>query len=124
VVYTIREFSKSQVDKAGARLARPKAWAESSDIENALEIINNFRSAHNLPLLIFRVDLAGRARKIDLTTTVAQRLKRLPAIEAKLRRISSMRLTQMEDIGGCRAVVRTVGMVRRVSHLYEKSRTG
>jgi len=123
VKYSVREFSKSQVDKAGAKLARPEPWFEAADIDNALEIINNYRSAHNLPLLVFRIDLAGRARKVDPTATVAQRLKRLPAIEAKLRRISSMRLTQMEDIGGCRAVVRTVGMVQRVSRLYEKSRT-
>lgn len=123
VKYSVREFSKSQVDKAGARLARPQAWNEDADIDTALEIINNFRSAHNLPLLVFRVDLTLRARKIDKTSTVAQRLKRLPAIEAKLRRLSSMRLTQMEDVGGCRAVVRTVGMVRRLSNMYEKSKT-
>jgi hypothetical protein len=29
----------------------------------------------------------------------------------------------MEDIGGCRAIVRTVGMVRRVCRLYEKSKS-
>ena len=122
--YVHCEFSKSQVDKAGAGLARaPKAWSENSDIEDAVNIINSYRSAHNWPLLLFRLVLTSRARKIDATSTVAQRLKRLPAIESKLRRLSSMRLTQMEDIGGCRAVVRSVEMVRRISQLYEKSRT-
>lgn len=111
------------MDKAGARLAKPKAWTIDSDIESAVDIINSYRSAHNWPLLVFRLDLTSRARKVDASATVAQRLKRLPAIEAKLRRLSSMRLTQMEDIGGCRAVVRTVEMVRRISHLYEKSRS-
>jgi hypothetical protein len=123
VIYTVSQFSKSQIDKAGATLTKLQPWAEESDIENALEIVNNFRAAHNLPLLIFRVDLTTRARKIDVTATLAQRLKRLPAIEAKLRRLSSMRLTQMEDIGGCRAVVRSVQMVRRLSRMYEKSKT-
>jgi len=122
VTYNICPFSKTQIDKAGSKLSRPKASHESSDVENAIEIINSFRAAHNFPLLILRIVLATRARKIDATATVAQRLKRLPAIEAKLRRLSSMRLTQMEDIGGCRAVVRSCRMVRRLCRLYTKSR--
>ena len=123
MTYTIRQFSKSQVDKAGAKLVNPAAWSDESETEDTLEIVNNFRAAHNMPLLIFRIDLTERARKIDLTSTVAQRLKRMPSIEAKLRRLSSMRLTQMEDIGGCRAVVRTAGMVLKLAALYDKSRT-
>jgi ppGpp synthetase/RelA/SpoT-type nucleotidyltranferase len=121
VSYSVWAFSKNQIDKAGRKLSHPKASYESYDIENAIEVINSFRAAHNFPLLIFRIDLATRARKIDATATVAQRLKRLPSIEAKLRRLST-RLTQMEDIGGCRAVVRTSRMVRRLSNFYKKSR--
>jgi Region found in RelA / SpoT proteins len=121
VNYSVCAFSKNQIDKAGRKLSHPKASYESTDIENAIEVINSFRAAHNFPLLIFRIDLATRARKIDVTATVAQRLKRLPSIEAKLRRLST-RLTQMEDIGGCRAVVSTCRMVRRLSNLYKKSR--
>lgn len=120
VTYPVCTASKSQIDRAGAKLAKPKPWHEQPDMDNALEIINDFRSAHNFPLLIFRIDLATRARKVDVTATVAQRLKRLPSIEAKLRRLST-RLTQMEDIGGCRAVVQTAVMVRRVCRMYEKS---
>jgi ppGpp synthetase/RelA/SpoT-type nucleotidyltranferase len=123
VSYSVIQFSKSQIDKAGAKLARIKPYIDDDDRELALEIMNNYRAAHNLPLLVFRVDLATRARKVDVTVTLAQRLKRMPAIEAKLRRLSSMRLTQMEDIGGCRAVVRSVQMVRRLRKMYEKSRS-
>ena len=36
---------------------------------------------------------------------VAQRIKRLPSIVSKLQREAQMRLSQMQDIGGCRAVV-------------------
>jgi ppGpp synthetase/RelA/SpoT-type nucleotidyltranferase len=121
VTYSVCPFSKNQIDKAGRKLSHPKFSHESEDTENAIEIINSFRAAHNFPLLIFRIDLATRARKIDATATVAQRLKRLPAIEAKLRRLST-RLTQMEDIAGCRAVVRSCRMVRRLTRLYTKSR--
>jgi ppGpp synthetase/RelA/SpoT-type nucleotidyltranferase len=121
VTYSVCPYSKNQIDKAGRKLSHPTASQDTSDVENSLEIINSFRAAHNFPLLIFRIDLATRARKIDATATVAQRLKRLPAIEAKLRRLST-RLTQMEDIGGCRAVVRSCRMVRRLCNLHMKSR--
>lgn len=122
VTYNVCPFSKSQIDNAGLRLIRPRAWDKSEDIQDTLEIINSFRGAHNSPLLVFRVDMTTRARKADPTATVAQRLKRLPSIEAKLRRLST-RLTQMEDIGGCRAVVRNVAAVRRVQRMYESSRS-
>ena len=123
MTFTIQRPSKSKVDKAGALLSRPKSWVDNDDLDNALEIINNFRGAHSMPLLVFRVDLSDRARKVDVTATVAQRLKRLPSIQAKLSKLSTMRLTQMEDIGGCRAVVRNVGMVRRLAKIYATSRT-
>lgn len=121
MTYSVCPFSKTQIDRAGRKLSHPKSSYEIEDIENAIEIINSFRAAHNFTLLIFRIDLATRARKIDATATVAQRLKRLPAIESKLRRFST-RLTQMEDIAGCRAVVRSCRMVRRLARLYTKSR--
>jgi hypothetical protein len=78
---------------------------------------------NNLPLLVFRVDLARRAHKIDRSATIAQRIKRLRSIEAKLIRFPLMRLSHMQDIGGCRAVVRNVRMVRELSNVYKKCRT-
>jgi hypothetical protein len=46
---------------------------------------------------------------------VGQRLKRFDRILDKLERLHSMRLTQMEDIGGCRAVLRTPAEVEAVA---------
>lgn len=42
-----------------------------------------------------------------LELDVSQRLKRLPTIEDKLRRLPRMDLSSMQDIGGCRAVLDT-----------------
>jgi hypothetical protein len=95
VEYTIPQYSKTKVDKAGQLFTNPKAWTEDDDIENALDIINNHRASHNFPLLVLRVDLAKRAHKIDLSGTIAQRIKRLRSIAAKLRRFPTMRLTHM-----------------------------
>ena len=123
VEYPVCTISKTRIDRAGYKLSHPLASHEQEDIDGAIDIINNFRAAHNYPLLIFRLDLADKVRRIDVTATVAQRLKRLPSIEAKLRRLST-RLTQMEAIGGCRAVVRSVRMVHRLANKYKRSKMG
>jgi hypothetical protein len=123
VEYTVPQFTKAQVDKAGAVLTNPKAWTMAWDIDSALDVINNHRASHNFPLLVFRMDLARRAHKVDLSATIAQRIKRLRSIEAKLKRFPTMRLSHMQDIGGCRAVVRNVRMVRELANVYKKCRT-
>ena len=65
--------------------------------------------------------LLGRAKGADERAVVAQRLKRLSSITAKLRRFRDMKLSRMQDIGGCRAVVRTVARVRQLTTLYRRS---
>ena len=49
-----------------------------------------------------------------LELDLSRRLKRLPTIEDKLRRLPSMDLSSMQDIGGCRAVLSTQEEVQRV----------
>ena len=45
---------------------------------------------------------------------LSRRLKRLPTIEDKLRRLPTINLSSMQDIGGCRAVLDTQEQVQRV----------
>ncbi len=116
-------YANHQIDKAGRLLMHPKFSTEASDTDQALEVIENFRASHGYPLLIFRLDLAKRARKIDSSALIAQRTKRLSSIESKLRRFPDMRLSHMQDIGGCRAVVNNVRAVRRLAASYARSRT-
>ncbi len=52
---------------------------------------------------------------------IAQRLKRLPAILAKLKRFDKMKLSQMQDIGGCRAILPSVSLVEKLDRAYEKA---
>jgi hypothetical protein len=67
--------------------------------------------------------LLGRAKRVDTKAIIAQRLKRLSSIDAKLRRFSGMRLAQMQDIGGCRAVVENIRRLERLVRLYERGRS-
>lgn len=56
-----------------------------------------------------------------LAPDVTRRLKRLPTIEDKLRRLPRMDLSAMQDIGGCRAVIDTQDQVRRVADRFRKN---
>ncbi len=51
---------------------------------------------------------------------VSQRLKRITTILDKLSREPTMALGNMQDIGGCRAVLNSIDEVRRVEHRLKK----
>lgn len=85
----------------------------------AYTILNNWRSAHRYPLNIFQNNLRKSARRIRLEPLVASRIKRLFSITAKLRRLPNMKLSQMQDIGGCRAVLGSNVEVNDLTRFYE-----
>jgi len=74
-----------------------------------------------MPLLTFRMGLAQRARKIEPNVIIAQRLKRFISVMNKLEREPTMKLSQMQDLGGCRAIFSSVDSVARVANLYRQS---
>jgi ppGpp synthetase/RelA/SpoT-type nucleotidyltranferase len=117
--WAIPEFPRNQVDKAGFALIDQNADYQA--YVDALQIINNWRSAHSYPLLNFRVNLVHKLRSICPNEIIAQRIKRLASIEAKLTR-QSTQLSQMQDIGGCRAIVNSLKQVELLVESYKRSR--
>jgi len=111
---------RGRVDAAGDALVSPPHSPEEVDI--ALDVINNWRSSHSYPLQALKMTLRTRARKIDRRAVVAQRLKRLSSIAAKLERNKNMKLSQMQDIGGCRAVVKGIPQIAKILKRYTTSR--
>lgn len=90
---------------------------------NAYNILNNWRAAHRFPLNTFQMNLRQSARKIDSGALVAQRVKRLVSIINKLRLLQNMKLSQMQDIGGCRAVLTSaLDVAQMVKYYKSKSR--
>lgn len=69
------------------------------------------------------MDLRQKVKRVAPGALVVQRQKRARSILAKLAKEKSMRLTQMQDIGGCRAVVNTLEDVYKLRDLYFKSRS-
>jgi ppGpp synthetase/RelA/SpoT-type nucleotidyltranferase len=109
-------YNRGRVDAAGDILISPHA--PELDYLEALKRISNWRSSHSYPLQALKMTLLGRAKKIDEAALVAQRLKRLSSIALKLERNPNMKLSQMQDMGGCRAVLRSVEEVEKLAAVY------
>ncbi len=119
--------SRTKVDKSGALLRdwwrTPSDSAEEASFDdNALGeagiVIDDYRSGFQGPLKKVTVGLRQFVERESSEVIVGQRLKRTPQILNKLTRFSSMRLTQMEDIAGCRAILpggakEVAGVLRR-----------
>jgi ppGpp synthetase/RelA/SpoT-type nucleotidyltranferase len=88
--------------------------------DQEIEILSEWRSLHALPLDVVSRQLQKRAGSIDSSATFSQRLKRFTSILAKLRRESTMQLTTMQDIAGCRAVVSTIEQAYELKRKYEE----
>lgn len=115
------QFSRGEVDRAGETLLHDGADVEYEDYLHALDVINNWRSSHSRPLYTFRFGVRRHAERVDLNALVAQRIKRLSSIRLKLKLSRNMKLSQMQDIGGCRAVVEDVMKVNRLVDNYRSS---
>src|SRR5580704_5104351 len=105
MAFAIPQYTREEIKHAGDCLIAEEKVIWIANHDHMLAIINNWRSSHAFPLQSFKMTLLVRAKKVDSKAIVAQRLKRLPSIELKLRRFKDMRLSQMQDLGGCRAVV-------------------
>lgn len=113
-------LSRTKLDAAGDLIAGRRDSGTIPSRDEALGIVNKWRASHGWPLNTVTTTLRGRARNFDPGAVIAQRLKRLSSIEAKLRRFPAMQLSQMQDIGGCRAVLATIDEVEHLVREYER----
>jgi len=114
-------YPSKEVNQAGELLVRGNPRGKT--LTHALNVVDNFRSAHAFPLNTLQVNLREHAKVIDPQSIIAQRLKRLFSILVKLDRFKTMRLWEMQDIGGCRAIVHTVDQVNQLADIYKLGST-
>lgn len=114
------KLSKAAIDRAGEDLVSGNPFADFL----AADVVNEWRSAHAFPLNTAQITLRARAKRIDAGAIVAQRLKRISSIQGKLNRQPKMRLSQMQDIGGCRAIMDRIDSVRVLAEKYEQDGFG
>jgi len=110
---TLLKYSKKDIDKAGDVLAGKPDKKINQDL--AIEILENFRSMHNHPLIVFRMSLLRK--RISGNVLISQRLKRAPSIVSKLKIQKNMSLSQMQDVGGLRAVVENLEGLYKLRNL-------
>lgn len=122
--YAIRKYGKGEIDRAGQILLKwwvtPEISLENEPYNESYRIVQNWMDCHAFPLIVFQRMLRRRAREIDPKVTVAKRIKRLPSVMNKLDRESQMKLSQMQDLGGCRAIVADVSSVYRLDNLFKE----
>ncbi len=98
--------SKTSVRKAGHILATNTG---NVDADDAFSLLSQWRSLHSYPINTFQATLRQKINTLGLKNAiVAQRLKRTPSIIAKLKRLKTMGLDRMQDIGGLRIVLASV----------------
>jgi hypothetical protein len=99
-------YSGKEIIKAGEKLLDVDLITkDSAAYLAAMDILSYWRFSHEGPLEIAFKLLQEVAQKKDKSTIFAKRLKRYVSIVAKLRRYEKMKLKNMQDIGGCRAIV-------------------
>lgn len=96
-------LSKTKIDKSGIALSK----GQTDDIIKFIEfedVFDEYRKNHLQPLSETTVELQNILNDYNGDYYIAQRLKRKPQILRKLRRFS-VRLSQLQDIGGFRIIV-------------------
>jgi Region found in RelA / SpoT proteins len=118
------EHGKGAINRAGNVLLQWWISPDDMDLEPwsaAYKLVKNWRLCHALPLNVIQAGLRGRIRRMGLSSEdiiVAQRLKRFPSIMSKLEREPNMKLTQMQDLGGCRTILPDIAAVRALYGMY------
>ena len=116
--WTKPDSPRNQIKKAGSVISGRVALSTMA-FNEALDIAGNWRSSHGYPLHVMYQCLQRAAREVDSRALVSKRQKRMPSIIAKLRREETMQLTQMQDLGGCRAMVRSIGKTDELVSLFQ-----
>lgn len=116
MAWAVPNYSRETITEAGQVLIAD--LASRPDRERAIAVTNNWRSSHAFPLNTFQMTLRRVARNFDRDATVAQRMKRLRSIVIKLDRLRWLSLADMQDLGGCRAVLSDVDDVQALADYY------
>lgn len=108
--FPTRDYSKREIKGAGKLLGQ--ALQYDDDAVQAFNIAHNWRASHAYPMMRERMRLSRYSGALT-----AGRIKRMDSIRKKLRR-STVRLDQMQDLAGIRAIVADMEAVRAVQAKY------
>ncbi len=99
------KYSGKQVIRAGEEFLSDDIFSDPEKFNSAMDVLSYWRFQHEVPLEKALSILKKESTTKDKSAIFAKRLKRYVSIVAKLRRFPKMKLKNMQDIGGCRAIV-------------------
>ena len=111
----LADWQLPESDRAGVFQA-----TQPRELSQAFEIIDLWRGLHAKPLTSVSANLRHYVKPHG-HILVTQRLKRLPTVVDKLLREPKMKLSQMADIGGCRALLSDQAAVNDVAKRLRKN---
>lgn len=116
--------SGNQVKKAGSqvRKALRTEVGDPAAFIDAIHTIQRHRGTFRGPLVTANNGLRSMANTLGLDGKVSQRLKRMVTILNKLGREPTLALDRMQDIGGCRVVLKTRADVYRLAERLQSLR--
>ncbi len=107
-----KKYSGKQVTKAGEILLNGNI--DKTEIESSMDVLSYWRFSYEKPLSEAFEILKDITLKVDKSAIFAKRLKRYVSIVYKLKRFQNMTLRNMQDIGGCRAIVPNIKKLNKV----------
>jgi hypothetical protein len=113
------EFSMREVRRVGDVLKGDVMWSDgrAEELKGIFRIANNWRDSHAYPMAKLRSEMGGKLRSLQLDGLTAARLKRMRSIRKKLRTIN-INLNQIQDLGGCRAILSSIAEIRSLVQAY------
>jgi ppGpp synthetase/RelA/SpoT-type nucleotidyltranferase len=113
------QYSGSRVEKAGKELRKIDILT-AEQLNETMNVLSYWRQAHEVPLQR-AVDLLQKlTRPIDKSAIFANRMKRTVSISTKLERFKTMSLYKMQDIGGCRVIIRDKKKLKALLRVLKK----
>lgn len=113
------EYSMRAVRRVGDALKGDLHWSDdrADELKEMFRIANNWRDSHAYPMAKLRSEMIGKIRSLDLNGLTAARLKRMRSIRKKLR-TQPQNFSQIQDLGGCRAILPSMQAVKTLVSAY------
>lgn len=121
------QYTGKQVVKAGRALLEPMPWISDDDersnhYRSVFRIAYDWRASHAYPMRRIRQELRANLYIARMKGLTAARLKRMSSIRKKLER-NTITLAQIQDIGGCRAILHDSNSVMALIQSYREGNT-
>lgn len=114
------KYSGKQVIKAGEKLIDENMSSDSQAFSDAMDVVSYWRTCHEKSLENALMLLRTSTLIHDKKAVFAKRLKRYVSIVNKLKRFDKMKLKNMQDIGGCRAIVSNPKKLDQIVRILRK----